>query len=297
MYLDTAVPGPYPKEYFMKNVVAGLAVILAFVAAASPHTFGQKLKPEEIVAKHLDSIGTAEARAAVKNRMVVEMVTVTFVSQKNQKAEGRVVLVSTDAKNFFGMQLNSTDYAGEKFTFDGKKSFVGFANNGIRSVLGNFVLSNDWIVEESLLGGTLAHSWALMASGKGKLSGGGTKKIDGKEVYVLGYSRKGGSDIDVSLYFDKETFRHVRTEYKRTSSAVIGTNPNQSSGFSETRYRLAEDFGNFKTVNGLTLPHSYKVHYLASGQRGTSEVEWNFDLSEFAFNQNLDESTFVGEAK
>ena len=97
--------------------------------------------------------------------------------------------------------------------------------------------------------------------------GGGTKKIDGKEVYAVGYSRKGGSDVDVTMYFDKETFRHVRTEYKRTSSAGIGTSPEQSSGFSETRYKLVEDFGNFKTVNGLTLAQSYKVLYSATGQR------------------------------
>ena len=281
----------------MKNLIAGLMVVAALSFAAVPAAFGQKLKPEEIIAKHLDSLGTPEARSSVKNRMAVGSVLVKFLSQKNQTTEGRVVMVSTDSQNFFGMTLNASDYAGEKFTYDGKKSSIGFANNGVRSVLGNFVQSNNWIVEDSILGGVLAQSWALKTPGKAKISGGGTKKIDGKEVYVLDYSRKGGSDVEVKLYFDKETFQHVRTEYKRTSSAGIGTSPNQSSGFIETRHKVVEDFGNYKTVNGLSLPHSYKLLYSVTGQSGTTEIEWTFDLSEFAFNQNLDESTFVGEAR
>ena len=76
--------------------------------------FGQKLKPEEIVAKHLDSIGTAEARAAAKTRMAVGEATVTFVSQKNQSTQGRVVLASAGDKNFFGLSLNASDYPGDR---------------------------------------------------------------------------------------------------------------------------------------------------------------------------------------
>lgn len=275
----------------MKKIIAALSLLIVF--AAVPTVFGQKLKAEEILAKHVESIGTPEARAAVKNRMATGSVMVKFISQKNQTTEGRIVMASSDTKNFFGMMLNASDYAGEKFVFDGKKSAVGFASNGNRSVLGNFVQSNSWIVEESLLGGSLASTWALLATGKGKLSGGGLKKIDGKEVYAVGYSKKGGGDIEVKLYFDKETFRHVRTEYTRVSSAGIGTSPNQSSGFIETRHKVVEDFSNFKDEKGLMLPHTYKLLYSVSGQSGTTEIEWNFELNEFAFNQNLDEATFA----
>lgn len=275
----------------MKSFIAGLSVVVLVLAAALQGS-AQKLKPEEVIAKHLESLGTSEAKAALKNRVASGSVQVKFISQKNQTSEGRVVMASTDAKSFFGMTLNATDYSGEKFVFDGKKAVVGFANNGVRSVLGNFILSNNWIVEESVFGGSLVGTWALLATGKGKLSSGALKKIDGKEVYSVGYSKKGGGDIDVTLYFDKETFRHVRTEYKRTSSAGIGTSPNQSSGFFETRHKVVEDFSNFKDEKGLMLPHTYKVLYSVTGQNGTTEVEWNFEFNEFAFNQNLDEATF-----
>lgn len=277
----------------MKKFAVAFLLLTAFVILTVPAAFGQKLKPEEILAKHLESLGTPEARGSVKNRMSTGSVLVKFISQKNQTTEGRVVMASTDAKNFLGMQLNASDYAGEKFVFDGKRSAVGFANNGVRSVLGNFVQSNSWIVEESILGGSLASTWALLASGKGKLSSDGLKKVDGKELYAVGYSKKGGGDISVKLFFDKETFRHVRTEYTRVSSAGIGRTPEQSSGFIETRHKVVEDFSNFKDEKGLMLPHTYKLFYSVSGQSGTTEIEWNFDLTDFAFNQNLDEATFA----
>lgn len=278
----------------MKNLFVGVLVALVLAAAGQTAAVAQKLKAEEFLAKHLESLGTAEARAAVKNRMAVGSVMVKFISQKNQTAEGRAVLVSADARNFIGMNLNASDYASEKFTFDGKKTAVGFAYNGVRSALGAFILSNSWIVDESLLGGALATSWALGdPTPKGKISYNGIKKDDGKEYHVVGYSKKGGGDVEVKLFFNKDTFRHVRTEYVRMSSAGIGTNPNQSSGFNETRFKLTEEFSDFKEEKGIMLPHAYRIHYLTSGQRGTTEIEWNISLADFVFNQNLDDSTFA----
>ncbi len=275
----------------MRDLIVAVLVITAFVVLSGQPARAQKLKAEDIVARHIGSLGTPGARAAVKNRIAVGRVVVRFISQKNQ-TEGRVVMASAPERNFLGMTLSAGDYSAEKFVFDGKRSHVGYAHDGKRSVLGNFLHSNSWILEESLLAGTLTDSWALGSAGKGKLSANGLKKIDGREVYVLGYSKKGGGDVDVNLYFDKETFRHVRTEYKRMSSAGIGTTPEQSSRFIETRYRVVEDFADFRDENGLMLPHSYKLLYSVSGQNGTTEIEWDFSLTEFAANQNLDEGTF-----
>lgn len=276
----------------MKRLFTHIALLIV-TALVATSAFGQKLKSEEIVAKHLESLGNAEVRASIKNRMAIGHALVKFVSQKNQAAEGRVVLVSANTKNFFGITLNANDYSGERFVSDGKKSYIGFADNGVRSVLGNFVQSNSWIIEDSVWSGWLASTWILAASTeKAKFSADGIKKIDGKEAYVLGYSRKGGGDVEVKLYFDKDTFRHVRTEYKRTSSAGIGRTPEQSSRFSETRHKVVERFSDFKNEKGLMLPHGYNIVYSVTGQNGTTEIEWNFSFSEFAFNQNLDEKTF-----
>lgn len=275
-----------------------LCILVAILLAVST-SLAQKMKPEELVAKHLDSIGTAEARSAVKSQMAVGDAVVTFVSQKNQPAQGRVVMASAGSKNFFGLSLNASDYPGERFSFDGSKSKVAGVVNGQRSYFGSFVDSNEVLLRDSLLGGALASSWALsdLANKKVKVSFDGMKKMDGKEYYVLGYSPKGGSDVDIKLYFEKDTFRHARTEYKRTISAAIGVRPEQSSGYDETRLKVTEVYSDFRAEKGLTLPHTYKLTYSEVGQRGTREVEWAYTLTEFAFNQPMDEKTFDVDAK
>jgi len=276
--------------------LSALFVVLFFSTSA----FAQKMRAEDVLAKHLDSIGTAEARAAIKNQIAVGTAEVKSITKITTPVVGRIVLVSAGEKNFWGMSLNSTDYPSEKFSFDGKEAKVGFVKLGNRSTLGNFVLSNDLLLEQGLFGGTLSNAWAMLGieNRKAKISLDGTKKINGKESYVLSYSPKGGGDINVNLYFDKETFRHVRSEYKRIASAGIGSTPEASSRFNENRITLTEDFADFKPENGLTLPHSYRILYSTTGtSSGSTGIEWNFTLTEFAVNQNLAASTFDIDAK
>jgi outer membrane lipoprotein-sorting protein len=196
------------------------------------------------------------------------------------------------------MNFEAADYQIDKLSYDGSKVKASFVRPGQRSLLGNFILSSEALLKESLLGGTLSTSWALldMANKKAELSFDGTKKIDGKETYVLEYSPK-SADVTVKMYFDKETFRHVRTEYKRTFSAGIGRTANDSAKYDEGRLTVTEDFSDFKKEKELTLPHGYRLNYTTIGQNGTSEVEWTFNLTEFAFNQKLDDKTFDAEAK
>ena len=70
----------------MKGISIFALTVVIVLSAFAASGLGQKLKPEEIVAKHLDSIGTAEARMATKTRMAVGDATVTFIPQKNQAA-------------------------------------------------------------------------------------------------------------------------------------------------------------------------------------------------------------------
>ena len=273
-----------------------LFMICLFAVSAS----AQKMKPEDILAKHLDSIGTAENRAATKSLIAVGSAEVKSITKITTPVVGRIVIASAGMKIFWGMNLNSTDYPSEKFSYDGKNAKVGLVRLGNRSTLGNFVQSNNLMLEQGLFGGTLSNSWAMLdaANRKVKLSSDGTKKINGKEAYVLGYSPKGGGDVSINLYFDKETFRHVRTEYKRISSAGIGSRPEDSSRYSENRITLTEDFADFKAEGKLMLPHSYRIFYTTTGtSSGSTGIEWIFNLTEFAVNQNLADGTFDIDAK
>lgn len=276
----------------MRSMLAAFVLTVTAVSFAS----AQKLKAEDVVARNLESIGTPEARAAAKSLIAVGNGTAKFLSNADLQSPGRIVIASEGTKFFFGINLESTTnrFADELYTFDGNTSSVGLPRQGNRSALGLFVQSNKMTIEQGLLGGTLSTAWVIanISENKGKLSFDGLKKVDGKEAYVLGYSKKGGGDVDVSLYFDKETFRHIRTEYKRMSSAGIGLRPEDSTKYDETRFKLVEEFGDFRAESGLTLPHSYRIVYSTSGQRGTTEIEWKFTLNEFSANQKLEPTTF-----
>lgn len=277
---------------YMKMFLAAAALTVAITAIVP----AQKMKPEDVAAKNLESIGSSEARSAAKNMIVVGNGTAKYLTSADLQANGRMVIASEGVKFFMGINLESATnrFADELYTFDGENAGAALPRQGTRSALGSFVQSNKMTIDQGLFGGSLSTAWVManLSGNKGKLSFDGIKKIDGKEVYVVGYSKKGGGDVDVSLYFDKETFRHVRTEYKRMSSAGIGLRPEDSSKYDETRFKVTEEFGDFRAEMGLTLPHTYRIVYSSSGQRGTTEIEWKFTINEFAANQKLDATTF-----
>ena len=95
------------------------------------------------------------------------------------------------------------------------------------------------------------------------------------------------------LFFEPETFRHVRTEYTRVIYATeqrriaggggalpAATNQQASSA----RFEAYEEFSDFKEEAGLNLPHTYKFHLSIQSEIKPALVDWNFTLTDFAFN-------------
>lgn len=276
-----------------KSVILFVALLSLFVT--SPSLNGQtKLKPEEIVAKHLASIAPPEKLASIKSLIAVGEVRVEYLTQKNQPASGRIVIASEGDKMFFGMQLNAADYPQEKVIFDGNKVDVAAVRAGTRSVFGNFLQSNSSIISQGILAGVYTTSWPFLGTERGyKISSGGTKKIDEKDAYAIKFSPKGSSDVDITMYFNEQTFQHVRTEYKRTSSASMGRTIDESARQHETRLKVTEDFSDYRVFEGINVPSKYRIHYSISGQNGTTEISWTASFSEFALNQPLDPGTFA----
>jgi hypothetical protein len=287
-------------------------LVLAIVLTFALDSYAQKMSPEELIAKHLDSIGTKEKRATIKNQLIV--CDVEFKGAGGPGVfGGKAIIFSAGEKNVWGMNLNANNSEPDKFGYNGKSTQVAFIRPGVRSVLGAFILKYNKLVQESLLGGTLSNSWALlnMASKKSKVSYDGTKKIDGKEAFVLSYTPKGGSEMNIKIFLDSETYRHIRTEYSIVIAASLGS-IDSSAGRDSSRYRVVESFSNFRDMGGLTLPSEYKVNYSFFG--GTSaqtpqgrtiggsssqptqdknrDLEWAFKVTNFSFNQETDEKAF-----
>jgi hypothetical protein len=203
-------------------------------------------------------------------------------------------MASEGAKSLIGLAFSFPKYPHERLGYDGKTLTAGFIKPGQRSILGNFLLTHTVPFREGLMGGTLSAAWPLanLTARNAKLEYAGLKKIDNQQAHVLRYSPKGGSDFQIKLFFDGETFLHIRSEYERVVSAQMGSNPDSSAGQRESRYRMSETFSEFKEESGLKLPHAYKIQVSLDGPNGTREYEWTLNLQEFRFNQKIDPESF-----
>lgn len=270
-------------------------------AASAPAPADDKMKAEEVIAKHLAALGPEAARAAAQSRIVGGTSRAVFKARSTSGAiDGQVVIASANNKVVLGMRFDSPNYPGERFGFDGKKFTVGYITPGVRSPLGNFALTNGEIFKEGLVGGTLTSAWALLnvAERKAKVEYAGTDKVNDRPAHKLRYYPKGGSDLNITLFFDAETFHHVRTQYDRVIGARLGAGGVDSSARqSETRIKIIEEFGDYKEEGKLKLPHSYKLQLDIQKTNGSSLDRWEMTLDQFAFDQEIDDRMFNVEAE
>lgn len=282
--------------YFFHLALFCAAFFLLFIQANAQKE--EKPTAETVVAKHLESIGTAEARSSLQSISIVGTSRATFFGRGGGVADGISVLASKPGKYMVAMKFNTPDYPFEKMGYDGSDFSVGFVRPGVRSNLGSFLRTNENTFKNGLMSGTLSSSWALLNLDPKavKIKYAGLKKIDGVKLHALEFDPRKGSDLDITLFFDPETYRHVRTEYRRVIAARQGANIDASAGQSETRYTFVETFADFSEENKLTLPHTYKIRLEILTGNGTTAYEWQMNLQKFAFNQAIDDKDFNVDA-
>ena len=273
-------------------------LIIALVMAPLVFARGEKIKPEELVAKHLASIGTAEARVAARNRTVLGNVDVVFLLGGAGQLSGRVNFRTAGQMIRMETIFDNMQYPGDTFTFNGKKvNIASVPPYGVRWPLADFVYAFDKVLKEGLLGGTLSTAWPLLdlAHRQPLLQYTGLKDVEGKKRHELTYGiKKGNGDLLISLYFDPETFRLVRSQYKVGTRLWHNGDPTDvrnwlAVGGGPDVRSLVETFDDFKEVDGLTLPHVYKITYQQMGFLG----EWNFAITQVLHNQPLDPKVFA----
>lgn len=233
----------------------------------------EKLTAEEIVAKHLASIGTPGDIAAVTSRVMTGEGKIGFTPTGVEFTSGVAQLASTGDKLIFAMIFEKKDYPYEKVAFDGKEQTVGHPNGGT-TLLSEFLKAQNSVLKEGLFGGALSTAWPLLdlKANNAKIGYGGTEEIDGKPAYKLKYTSRVGN-MQVNLYFDANDFHHIRTEYKYTIEAAMASVATDSSGAKPAYFTLTEDFHDFKKTEKLTLPMSYRVSVIrtAQGFNGSSQ--------------------------
>lgn len=282
------------RSLILTLTVCAAALGLLTPLAASVASADEKMRPEEVVAKHLDSIGTAEARRAVKNRVVVGTSKFSYRAKGVGQTTGTVVLASEGGKSLIGMEFPEQDYPHERMGFDGRKFYAAYIRPGVRTILGEFLYTRNDMFREGLVGGTLNQAWPLhnLEARGAKLEYAGKGKTGGREVHTIRYTPRNGSDFQIKLFFDASTFQHVRTEYEQVLSAGIGRTDRDSASQRGSTYKIIEEFSDYKKEGGLMLPHTYKLRFNADDARGARQMDWAFDLAQYAFNANLPADSF-----
>lgn len=298
MPAKVSVLGSFKMNYLRRT--GKLSAIVSVMVILSAGLIGQdkKLSAEEIIQKHLASVGTAERRDEVKNHFAVG--TSAFASKFPAKqTAGKALIVSQGGDLLFLASFASQEYPFEKIGFFRKDISLPHVTAGTRSPLGAFLADHPTMLRHGIFGGSLSRSWPFYSGNKleGRIESSGTKKIDGKKVYGVDYfPSTNSSEFSVKLYFDAETFGHVRSEYRHVIAPQqdpFGTLGRQT-GLKQT---VIETFSDFKTVEGMTLPHTYKISYLTDSNSGVYEYDWGINISTFYFNQKLEPDFFTFEAK
>lgn len=287
---------PSPTLLFVSLIA--IAIMSSLSAEAD-----NKMAPADVVAKHVESIGSAEARAGVKVAIIKGTVELTVKAGGEGQSAGQVVLASQGNQNVVNMIFESGEPA-TAFAFDGNKTSVTQFRPGRHTALEAFFAEHNEIVRDGLVGSVLSASWPLLnpQEKNPKLEYAGVKKIEGRELHAMKYSPRKGSELKITLFFEKETFRHVRTEYeqevysseqRRIAGGGGGLPPATSARQSTQHLKAFEDFSDFKPEGGLNLPHTYKFELAVQSTNRPVLVTWIFNLSEFTFNGRVDPSVFV----
>jgi hypothetical protein len=310
-----------------KTVFTLFAVILclSWGVAISETIFAADtdITPEKVVAGHLKSLGTPEKVAEIRSRVLNGLSTAQFVQGAGGIVRGEFLMASDTRRLGIVMKYDNVNYPKEYFAFDGDKVTVGYISPGQRSPLADFIFRYNGPMKEGLFGGALSVGWPLLDTQKKQATMKSRETtIEGKKLYELEYlPKKGFGDVKVKLYFDIESFRHVRTEYtvriKNDASAlpsvVSGATPedrtqNQNVISPRARtatamdnqpdsiYKLVERFDDFQTVGGVTLPFSYYIDYSVEGSGNSFIGHWsNKAAGKFINNGEIDGGFFQAQ--
>jgi len=277
----------------MKKILLGIfmGVIWNCFAAGAEE---KNAELEGLLSRHLRSIGPAEALAGMKTR-VAEGTSHYKVIMGGPTGtvdlDGKAALVSEGQQIRMLLRFSDPRYPGENYVTDGKKVQV---YNLPRSGFGELVYNEEPLMRDGLLGGVLTTAWPFFSQDRrrAKLTYAGLAEIDGKKLHEINYQPQKRSDLKISLYFDPDTARHVYSVYTVERMPKMLASDVATARQMPVRYRLEEQFSEFRDQNGLTLPTVWKIRLTMEGYRSTI-ISWDVRFDRLEFNLTLDPRNFA----
>lgn len=272
-----------------------LLALLPNFCVLEARTVDDKITVEHLILMHLEAIGPEDARRSNRSRIVSGDSVMNLRTGGRGSASGVALVASQDSKVLLKAEFANPTYPFEKLGFDGRKFYAMQYAPGARSPLAQFLMSHDTIFSEGLIGGTLSSAWPLLnvSTREPKLQYGGKEKIKGRQAHKVKYVPRQGSDVKITLFFDAETFQHVRTDYERVLPAPMGATPGDSASQRESRFKLIEEFGDFRPEGGLTLPHTYAIQFSIFQLNNPLALDWTINVNKFTFDYPIDAKEFV----
>ena len=310
-----------------KSMSLVVSAVVAFLLTAV-YVPARKMKADQLVALHLKSIGE---NLVWKNRVAQGLGTMDIRVGGQGKLGGPAMLLAEGDKIRTSFNFGHTQYPQETLIRNGDRVDVAYISPGIRSQLGTALWNNfPRLAQEGLYGGVLSTDWALLDLRKkrAKVRYRGLKKFEGKELHELEYRPKKGVDYRIRLYFEPETFRHVASSYRLSVPGGMGrglvdiagdgrtgggggaggaaapggggfsgpqynTRPGPADGPSnQNRINLFETFSDFKQVDGLTLPHLYRITLNVDAQSGFVG-HWEIKIDRMSHNRKIAAKAFA----
>ncbi len=265
---------------FLTWLISGVLIGLApQVRGAESNPKPAELTLQDVVARHLESLGTPEALKAAAGRVLKGSADYTS-SRRVGKVTAPFNLASAGPRYLVQLVYGHKDYPYDRIVYDGEKVQVGqVISPGRYSALCALLTSRQFLLKQGLFGGALTTAWPLLSSGSDsvRLKYVGLKKVDGRELHRIDCDLEKDPDEKVQLFFEPESFRHVRTSYWTESNGPRG----------EGGSRLEESFSDFRPEGGLTLAHEWVVKLDDPGD------VWEFTVNDFGLVPELPPSVFT----
>jgi hypothetical protein len=246
---------------------------------------------EEIVASHVKAIGVGKNQDGIKTLIATGLS--EFESNSPVvKGGGKAIVVSNPENLFWVISLNSKEYPFEKVGYFSGKANLPFVNAGNRSLLGVFLKEHDALLSEGLFGGAMTLRWKLLGgeTRKSKMKLAGNRKVDDRKAFMLEYLTGGSEDFKIRIFID------LRTEYSREVNIASPTFGRQNQ-IANARLTLTEEFGDFKTVENMTLPYRYRVTFTSNSNTSINTNIWGIRVAQYFFNRPLTDDFFTFEPK